>query len=154
MEALGFSLRARRERSRAAVAAWSAARGLVAAMAMTGMREASTRLGLLRRIPPEAIVEDADPGVVDDLPPGRRELAIELLHWGYGAAGGAAFAALPAGLRRHPAAGPAYGAVVWLLFEAVLDPALGLRWDRLPRERLALLADHLVYGAIVGTGPR
>ncbi len=142
------------DRSPAEVLAWTAARGVVAAMAMTGMRRVTTRIGLLDQVPPEAIAEEEVPGILAALPEDRRAVVIELLHWAYGGAGGAAFAALPAGLRRHPAAGPAYGVAVWLLFEAVIAPVLGLRWKRAPRERLALLADHVMYGAVVGTGPR
>ena len=153
MRALG-RLRLEPDRSPAEVLAWSAVRGVAGAMAMTGMRRATTRMGLLRTVPPAAIAEEEARGLLARLPAERRELAIELAHWAYGGAAGAGFAALPASLRRRAAAGPLYGVLVWLLFEAVIDPVLGLRWDREPRERAALLADHLLYGAIVGTGPR
>jgi hypothetical protein len=41
------------------------------------------------------------------MPRGRCRAAIEAAHWAYGAAGGAAFAALPEGVRRRAWAGPA-----------------------------------------------
>ena len=85
------------------------------------------------------------------MPRGRRASAVELAHWGYGAAGGATFAILPARLRRRAWAGPAYGLVVWLGFEAVIAPVLGLKQATQPRvaERLALAADHLLYGLVL-----
>jgi hypothetical protein len=76
---------------------------------------------------------------------------MELAHWGYGAAGGAVFGALPDGVRRQPWAGPAYGFAVWLGFEAAIAPALGLRQAEQLRaaERAALAADHLLYGFVL-----
>ena len=87
----------------------------------------------------------------ESIPRRRRRAAIELAHWGYGGGGGAVFAALPAGLRRLPLAGPVYGLAVWAGFEAVLAPALGLSQAKEPRpaERAALAADHLLYGLIL-----
>jgi len=68
-----------------------------------------------------------------------------------GAAGGVQFALLPESVRRQPWAGPVYGLVLWLGFEAVLAPALGLKQAGKPRpaERLALAADHLLYGLVL-----
>ena len=84
-------------------------------------------------------------------PAQRRRAAIELAHWGYGAAGGAAFAALPEALRRRAWAGPIYGFATWLGFELALAPALGLSQATKPRplERPALAVDHLLYGFVL-----
>ena len=126
---------------------WSyAARGVVAAIAMSLTRAVTTRLGLLREAPPEAIARQTPaPRWAESRP------ATELAHYGYGAAAGAAFGALPGHLRHARFAGPAYGVATWMFFEAVLAPALGLRQARERRliERLVLAGDHVMYGLIV-----
>jgi hypothetical protein len=131
-------------------------RGAIAAMAMTGMRVVTVGLGLLPRDPPEEIFEDALPQFLEVIPPEYRDEAIELAHWGYGAAGGAGFALLPGGIRRHAWAAPAYGIATWAFFEAVLAPMLGLRKppERSMSERAAIIADHVLYGLVVAGRPR
>lgn len=132
----------------------SGARGVVAAMAMTGMRRMTTGLGLLRQPPPDMIAEEGVPGLLARVPPHHRDEAIELAHWTYGAAGGAAFGLLPAIVRREAWSGPLYGLLTWLAFEAVLAPLLGLptreRWQ--VSDRLAVAADHVLYGLVVAGG--
>ena len=120
-------------------------------MAMTGMRSVTTKLGLVDETPPEAIVIEAAPRLLGRVPPGTRPVALELLHWTYGAAAGAAFGGLPARVRARSWSGPVYGLVTWLAFEAGIAPALGLARtkERRPLERAALAADHVLYGAIV-----
>ncbi len=129
----------------------AAARGLVAAMAMTGMRSVSSGLGLLEQTPPEAIVEEQAGDTVAALSPEHRAVVAELAHWGFGAAAGSAFGMLPASLRRHTAAGPAYGLAIWLAFEFAIAPLLGVR--RVVRGRFtarAMIAlDHVLYGVVV-----
>jgi hypothetical protein len=126
-------------------------RGAVAAMAMSGMRTLTTNLGLVEEPPPHAILKQKAAGLLRRVPRKRRRSAIELAHWGYGAAGGVQFALLPETVRRQPWAGPIYGSVLWLGFEAVLAPALGLKQAGKPRpaERLAIAADHLLYGLVL-----
>ena len=76
---------------------------------------------------------------------------IETAHWAFGAGGGAVFRALPRGLRRRLWAGPVSGLAVWLGFEMGIAPALGLSQAKRVRlvDRLALAADHLVYGLVL-----
>jgi hypothetical protein len=126
-------------------------RGAIAAAAMTGMRAITVDLGLVEQTPPQAIARQRAHGLLRRIPRKRRRAAIEIAHWSYGAAGGAAFAALPETLRRRAWAGPAYGLVVWLGFELCLAPLLGLRQARRQRpvERAALAADHLLYGLVL-----
>ena len=126
-------------------------RGAIAAMAMTGMRAFTVDVGIVEQTPPEAIFKQRARGLIRKVPRRRRRAAIELAHWGYGAAGGAAFAALPEALRRRAWAGPIYGIATWLGFEAALAPALGLSQAAKPRplERTALAADHLLYGFVL-----
>lgn len=125
------------------------ARGVVAAMAMTGVRSLTTSLGLVRVTPPEEIgSHGAGSALLARVPTGRRQAALELAHWGYGALGGIAFDALRL---RGRAAGVAYGLALWALFEAAIAPTLGAPdRERPTSELLALALDHALYGAIVG----
>ena len=100
-------------------------RGAVAAAAMTGMRAFTVNAGLVEDPPPRAIVDKKAP-LFKLVPRKKRRAAIELLHWGYGAQGGAMFGLLPEGLRRRSWSGPVYGLVLWLGFELVIAPALAL----------------------------
>ena len=126
-------------------------RGAIAAMAMTGMRAVTTDIGVVEETPPRAILRQRARGLLRKVPRARRRAATELVHWTYGAAGGAGFALLPDVLRRRAWAGPAYGLVAWVGFEAGLAPALGLRQARghRPAERAALALDHLLYGLVL-----
>jgi len=120
-------------------------------MAMTGMRAFTQDLDLVEETPPKAIFKQRAAGLRRRVPRNRRRAAVELAHWGYGAAGGVAFGLLPDGLRRREWAGPLYGLVVWLAFEGAIAPALGLTQARKLRigERLALAGDHLLYGFVL-----
>jgi hypothetical protein len=126
-------------------------RGAIAAMAMTGMRAFTVDLGIVEQTPPQAIFKQRARGLIRRVPRGRRRAAVEIAHWAYGAAGGAGFALLPRVVRRHAWAGPAYGLVVWVGFEAALAPVMGLKQARRLRaaERAALAADHLLYGLVL-----
>lgn len=128
-----------------------AAAGAIGAMAMTGFRRMTTQLGLVREVPPEEISEKEIPAVLARLSPPRQQVTIELLHWGYGATAGAGFGLLPKAVRQRGWAGPAYGLAIWLLYEGVIAPALGLRHSKEPRktERLMFALDHVLYGLIV-----
>lgn len=126
-------------------------RGVVAAMAMTGMRRVTTGLGLVRVSPPESIAKQGAPALLARVPSRYRNVAIELAHWGYGGCAGAGFASMPRRLQRMPAAGPIFGLATWLAFDKGIAPALKLIQAERPHavERLALLADHILYGILV-----
>ncbi|WP_207928931.1 hypothetical protein [Actinomadura sp. 6K520] len=127
------------------------ARGLVAAMAMTGVRTVTAAIGPREQTPPEAIVEQRLP-LLRRLPERHQSAITELFHWTYGAAGGAAYGLLPRRVRSNPASGPVYGLVIWLGFELGIAPALhvhhvhehGFAW------RAGTALDHLLYGIVVG----
>jgi hypothetical protein len=129
----------------------SSFRGAIAAMAMTGMRAFTVDLGVVEETPPQAVLKKKARGLIRRVPRQNRRAAVELAHWGYGAAGGAVFRLLPDELRRRDWAGPAYGLFVWLGFELGIAPALGLTRARNLRlaERAALAADHLLYGLVL-----
>jgi hypothetical protein len=129
----------------------AALRGVVASMAMTGMRRLTINLGLVEEPPPQAIFRQKTHGLIRLVPRRQRKAAIELAHWSYGAGAGAAYGALPDPLRRRRWSGPLYGLAVWFGYELGLAPALGLSQAKRPRplERLALAADHLLYGLVL-----
>ena len=126
-------------------------RGAIAAMAMTGARAFTVDMGIVEQTPPQAIAKQKARGLIRRVPRNRRRAGVELAHWAYGAGGGAAFAMLPASLRRRRWAGPAYGLLLWVGFEVALAPALGLSQATRLRtaERMALAGDHLLYGLVL-----
>src|SRR5665213_233874 len=131
-----------------------AACGAIGAMAMTGMRVITTELGLVEQTPPQAVSRQQAHGMralLRRAPRKQRRGMIEAAHWAFGASGGAVFAALPRDSRGHRWAGPVYGLVVWLGFELGIAPVLGLSQAKRARpvDRLALAADHLLYGLVL-----
>lgn len=137
--------------ARLAPIARGASRGLVAAMAMTGMRRVTSGLGWLERTPPEEIIGEEAPGVLRRLSPGRAQAAVEVAHWLYGTGGGAVFGLLPERVRRSRLVGPVYGIAFWLLFELVVAPVVGVRSAERKSvvSRLTLAGDHILYGTVV-----
>ena len=127
------------------------AAGAIAAMAMTGMRTLTGNLGLVERPPPHAIIRQRAASLLRRVPRRRRRSAIELAHWGYGAVGGIEFA-----LFRSPCAGSPgrVRSTGWPCGWASKPgsrrhsdssrPASGG-----PIERVALAADHLLYGLVL-----
>ncbi|RKR87378.1 hypothetical protein BDK92_1653 [Micromonospora pisi] len=130
------------------------ARGAIAAMAMSGVRQATTSLGLVERTPPEQLLKHVAPALFNRVPVNRRPALVEFIHWSVGAFGGAAFGLLPRTVRRRAWVGPAYGFVFWAAFEATVAPKLGISRKRHGLgEQLALLVDHTLYGVVVGSSP-
>jgi hypothetical protein len=127
------------------------ARGLVAAMAMTGTRTVTAAVGPHEKSPPEAIVEEHAPREVRELASRHREALTELAHWGYGAAGGVMFGMLPRRFRAKVSAGPVYGLALWLTFELAIAPALGVEHARHRQAlwRAVIAVDHVLYGVVV-----
>ena len=131
--------------------AHGAARGAVAAMAMTGMRRMTTALGLVERTPPERLADEGVPALLTAVPVRQRAEAIEVIHWAFGATAGAAYGLLPPRVRRRRISGPLYGLAIWAGFELGARQLLGLGEpdDRAVTERLALAADHVLYGLVL-----
>jgi len=152
----GTASERRSDNSRGEEVAHAGVRGAIGAMAMTGMRTLTVSLGLLRESPPEAIARQRARGLLRHVPRKRRRAVVEFVHWGYGVGGGAAFGILPRSVRDRAWAGPVYGLLSWLSFETVIAPALGLSQAKRfrPVDRLALAADHLLYGLVLSEGRR
>jgi hypothetical protein len=125
-------------------------RGLMAAMAMSGTRTITSNLDLMEETPPRKIVERHGPRPLQRLPERHVEAVSEIVHWVYGAGGGAAFGLLPAKVRSHPVTGPAFGLAVWIGFELGIGPLLGVEHrKRKVLGRLVLALDHVLYGVVV-----
>ncbi|MFD0900273.1 hypothetical protein [Actinomadura sediminis] len=120
-------------------------------MAMTGLRTVTAATVPRQTSPPAAIVEENAPQRLRKLPKRQREALTEIFHWIYGAGGGVLFGLLPDRVRGRRLAGPAYGLAVWLGYELVVGPALGVEHSRHRREtwRAAVALDHLLYGVVV-----
>lgn len=127
------------------------ARGMVAAMAMTGARTVSAALGPHQKSPPEAIVEEHGPERLKQLSQRQREALTEIIHWMYGAGGGVMFGLLPNQVRNHRMIGPVYGLLVWLGYELAIAPLLGIEHARHRRAtwRAVVAIDHILYGIVV-----
>jgi hypothetical protein len=128
-----------------------AARGFAGAIAMSLVRAVTTRLGLVAKTPPDAIASERAPGLLARLPRRARRPAVELGHLTYGSFVGAGYARLPDAVRERRGSGPAYGLATWVLYDTVIAPALGISHSsrRRPVERVALIADHLLYGVVL-----
>ena len=126
-------------------------RGIVGAMAMTGLRVFALHAGLIREDPPSRLTRKKARGLLRSVPRKRRRVVVELVHWAMGGVFGIVFALLPEAIRRKRWSGPVYGVLVWLGFDAVLAPALGLTERNWPkgRERAVFVADHVLFGLVL-----
>ena len=136
--------------------AHAAARGAIAAMAMTGMRAFTVDLGIVEQTPPQAIIRQRARGLIRQVPRRRRRAAVELAHWGYGALGGAIFGMLPEPIRRRRRwVGPIYGLLLWLGGQAFVSVLLGVLLFRHAHLRLRArgLAPDTQRARSEGAGP-
>ena len=129
----------------------AAFRGIVAAMAMTGVRTLAQHLGVVREDPPARVARKQAKGLLRSVPRRHRGAVVEGIHWGMGAAFGLVFGMLPDSIRLKPWSGPLYGFLVWVGFDTVAAPALGLKQRRWPhgQERTVFMVDHLLFGLIL-----
>jgi hypothetical protein len=125
------------------------ARGVLGAMAMTGVRQLTADLGLVRSTPPEMLAKHARG--LRRIPKTRRTAVVVLLHWTVGASGGIGYALLPESVRRARWSGPVWGVAIWAVFDAAIGPLLGVKKGDWPnaRERAALIGDHVLYGLVL-----
>ncbi|GIJ80041.1 hypothetical protein SAMN05443287_11711 [Micromonospora phaseoli] len=130
-------------------------RGVVAAMAMSGLRQATTSLNLVESSPPKSVLEKLAPGLLNRMHRSHQPALLAAAHWGYGLSAGVAFGMLPVHLRRRLWVGPLYGVALLVSYHIGIAPALRIE-QRLTdvHEQLALTADHLLYGIVVAGFPR
>lgn len=128
--------------------------GALGAACMTALRMAAHRAGWLEVMVPQAVEvwasEKAHLGRPRDT--ATHHVADQLLHLGYGAFAGLAYAGLVA-RRGQASSGRAlgFGGALWAFGSAVLFPALHIArplWRASPREELINLAAHALYGAV------
>jgi len=97
--------------------------------------------------------EKAAAAVGTTIPPRRRTLSGEVVHYGFGTFWGAVFGALASRWRPlPPGAGAALGVLLWLSMDEGALPALGLtgKPTEYPREsHFRGLASHLLYGVVL-----
>ena len=126
-------------------------RGLVGAMAMTGLRRFASHAGLIREEPPSRLARKQASGLLKRAPRKQRRTVVELIHWSMGAAFGAGYGLLPEAVRRRAWSGPLYGLAVWMGFDTVVAPVAGLTQRDWPkgRERAVFIADHLLFGLVL-----
>jgi putative membrane protein len=99
--------------------------------------------------PPEVLAEELAGHSLDK---STKAVASEAIHWGFGAAAGAAYGALA---EYYPAAtakeGASFGLVLMTLTHETALPAMGLSApveEQRPREHTSEAATHLVYGLV------
>lgn len=111
---------------------------------MSALRTLTTRVGLVRRTPPDEITSQ-----IGGLSPEQRRAVMALVHVGVGAAAGVLFAAYQRPRRAPRWTGVAYGIGVQAAYEAAVAPFVAAPRDRPLRERLAIAADHVLYGLVL-----
>jgi putative membrane protein len=138
----------------------SLAKGLLAGL-IGGLVATAAKTLAERIYPPRTHGEDEPSAVLVDklaghhLESSQKDVAVEALHWGFGALTGAAYGALA---EYYPAAtakdGAGFGmALASLTHEGAL-PAMGFSTDpeeQTTRERTSEMASHVVYGMVTET---
>jgi hypothetical protein len=142
---------ARERASRGALA------GLGATVALTGLREAWAKTGLVFETAPMQVVDRMEEvGLVGDLSPAGRRMLTVFAHFAYGAGAGVGFGLLrkETGTQAEEAAvGSALGVLAWGAGWSSWLPLTGVHrppWaQRTPRVILPVI-DHAVFGAAWG----
>jgi putative membrane protein len=138
----------------------SLAKGLLAGL-IGGLVATAAKTLAERIYPPRAHGEPEPPDVLAEKLAGhelvgrQREVAVETIHWGFGALTGAAYGALA---EYYPAAtakdGAGFGIALSSLTHGTVLPAMGLSADpeeQTVRERTSEWATHVVYGVVTET---
>ncbi len=136
-------------------AAYGALGGVGGTFALSGLRKALARVGLVEKTAPEQVVERLEElGLVDDWSPGARRLLTVAAHVAYGTGMGVALGLLRrerGGPAEEAAVGSALGLLAWGAGWATWLPLTGVHsppWkQRTPRVLLPVL-DHAAFGAV------
>ena len=126
--------------------------GLVATAAKTWVEKIYPPRTHGEQEPPELLAERV---AGHELVGPQREVAVEAIHWGFGALTGAAYGAL---VEYYPAAtakdGATFGMALSSLTHGTVLPAMGLAAkpeEQTARERTSEMATHVVYGVVTET---
>ena len=130
--------------------------GMIAGIAATAVKTVAERV-----YPPRTHGEPEPPEVLIDkiagheMSPMSREIAMETIHWGFGAAAGAAYGALaeyyPAATGRN---GANFGMTLMALTHEGALPAIGLSAEpaeQTNREKSSEMATHIIFGLVAET---
>jgi hypothetical protein len=144
--------------------AWGAASGAASTVALTGLRQAMARAGLVGETAPEQVVARLEGlGLLDGWSGGARRALTVAAHFGYGAGTGAVFGLLRAGgrekngapssLSTEAAVGSALGLLAWAAGWTALLPLAGVHrppWKEDGANVLLPVLDHAFFGAVWG----
>jgi len=133
--------------------------GLIAGLAATAAKSIAEKIYPPRTHgepePPEVLAERISDEVGVSLSSAEKAVAVETIHWGFGALTGAAYGALaeyfPAATAKE---GASFGMALAALTHETALPAMGLSAepeDQTARERTSEMASHVVYGLITET---
>jgi len=138
----------------------SLAKGLLAGL-IGGLVATAAKTLAERIYPPRTHGEPEPPDVLAEKLAGhelvgtQREVAVEAIHWGFGALTGAAYGALA---EYYPAAtvkdGAGFGMTLSSLTHGTVLPAMGLSAEpeeQTVRERTSEMASHVVFGVVTET---
>jgi hypothetical protein len=137
-------------------AAEGAMRGVIGSLAMSGMRQFAADLGLIEKTPPQELADKPARGIMEKVPPDKRQAAVLGIHMAVGAAGGVLYGALPDPVRQKAWSGPLWGLAIWAVYDAGVAPMLNLKhaYDFPASERATTIADHLLYGYVLSQTQR
>jgi hypothetical protein len=137
-------------------AVYGAVGGLYGAAAMTVIRLAARRFGLVEKMVPQVTAEWLTHRIGVEPPGGAtgHHLLDQSLHVGYGMAWGAVYGASRAGSRARASLGrgAGFGAAIWALGLAAVLPLLGVArpaWRSTPMESAVNVGAHVVFGLAV-----
>jgi hypothetical protein len=131
--------------------------GLAATVALTGLRQAWSKVGLVFETAPMQVVDRMEEvGLVGDLSPRGRRLLSVMAHFTYGAGTGAVFGLLRRGRGKpteEAAVGSALGVLAWGAGWSSWLPLTGVHkapWTQKTPRVLLPVVDHAVFGAAWG----
>jgi len=134
--------------------------GAASTVALTGLRQAMARVGLVHESAPEQVVGRLEElGLLEGWSPVARRNLTVAVHLAYGTGIGAAFGALRGENRAEPeisgetAVGSALGVLSWGAGWTTLLPLLGVHrppWSQRGPRVLLPVVDHAFFGAVWG----
>jgi hypothetical protein len=127
--------------------------GAIGAASMTVLRMVAHRAGWIQAMVPQAVevwAKDKAP-LLRPRSAATHHVADQLLHLGYGALAGGAYAVSAPAPRTDPVRALEFGTGLWAFASIVLFPALGIArplWRATAREELVNWSAHTLYAAV------